>query len=220
MAGNSSSTASESFIVDMKDPKWPVIISFAGLGDQFQFRNMLSEMNVNVIYVRDLKHNWYLNGIPDIGNNVEEVKDFFVKKAKGNSSIKVITIGASAGGFAALLYGTLIQADVVMTFSPQTFVNRFRRLIYWDTRWKDRISEIYRGDKSNRNYLDLRPLVKNYIGSVQLFFDANHRLDSIHAKRLDFKNVTYFPSSEGGHTLAKHLKDSGKLKEYLENILQ
>jgi hypothetical protein len=216
----STLTKVESFILDIKNPDWPVVISFAGLGDEFQFRNILSGMNVNVIYIRDLKHHWYLNGLPDIGNDVNEVRAFFVEKIKANSFKRVITIGASAGGFAALLYGTLIQADVVMTFSPQTFVNRFRRLIYWDTRWKDRISEIYGGDKSNRNYLDLRPLVKNYSGSVQLFFDANHRLDSIHAKRLDFKNVTYFPSSEGGHTLAKHLKDNGKLKEYLENILQ
>lgn len=209
-----------SVLVDIRHADWPLIISFAGLGDQFQFRNILATLNVNVIYLRDLKHNWYLNGVPGVGNTVEEITNFLLDQKALYSFRKIITIGASAGGFAALLYGSRIGADVIMAFSPQTFMGKMQRLLYWDRRWEDRRREIYAGHKGNRAYLDLMPVLKKFEGEVQLFFDKNHRLDNRHARRVKLKHVTYFNFDEGGHTLAKYLKDSGKLMEYIQKVVQ
>lgn len=209
-----------SVLVDIRHSDWPLIISFAGLGDQFQFRNMLATLDVNVIYLRDLKHNWYLNGVPGVGNTVEEITTFLLGKKSQYSFRKIITIGASAGGFAALLFGSRIGADVIMAFSPQTFMDWFHRLFYWDRRWEDRRREIYAGDAGNRAYLDLKPVLEKFEGKVQLFYDKNHRLDNAHAKRVTLKQVAYFNFDEGGHTLAKHLKDNGKLIDYIQKALQ
>lgn len=208
-----------SMLIDIRNSQWPLIISFAGLGDQFQFAKSLDSLNVNVIYLRDLKHNWYLNGVPGIGGNVGQIAEFLNTKIKEGKYTKVITIGASAGGYAALLYGALLNANVILAFSPQTFIDHFHRLIYWDRRWQDRIAEIYSSTNVNRSYLDLKPLLKKYNGDVKLFFDKFHRIDAIHAKRLTIKNVTYFSSDIGGHALVKHLKENGKLKEYIEHAL-
>ncbi len=209
-----------SVLVDIRHNDWPLIISFAGLGDQFQFKNILSALDVNIIYLRDLRHNWYLNGVPGVGNNVEEITVFLSEQINQHSFRKIITVGASAGGFAALLFGSQIGADVIMAFSPQTFMDRFRRLLYWDRRWEDRRKEIYTGNASNRSYVDLKPVMKTFEGEVQLFYDKNHRLDKIHAKRLILKHVTRFNFDEGGHTLVKYLKDSGKLVSYIKHAIK
>jgi hypothetical protein len=206
-------------LVDIKNSTWPLVISFAGLGDEFQFRNTLAAFHVNVIYLRDLKHNWYLNGIPGAGANVEEIVSFLKDQISTCSPPKVITMGASAGGFASILYGTLLNANQIVAFSPQTFMNKFYRFLYFDRRWRDRRKQIYSGDVGNRKFLNLEPFVKSYRGSIQIFYDGTHRLDRVHATRLNFPQVKLLSFNKGGHALARSLKDDGQLNELIENIL-
>jgi hypothetical protein len=209
-------------LLDIKNFDWPLVISFAGLGDEFEFRKTFSSLEANVIYIRDLSHNWYLNGIPDVGESVNEICDYFINKIKqyNPNGNKVITIGASAGGFAAILFGSLIDVNQAVAFSPQSFMDKFHRTLYYDYRWKDRVKQIYGGVKTNRQYLDVKPFVKNFSGNVDLFYDKNHRLDYLHGRRIRYKNVIHFQSKNGGHNLVRELRDSGKLIEYIESIIK
>jgi hypothetical protein len=220
MEGEQKEIHEGSVLVDIRNQHWPLIISFAGLGDQFQFRNILSDFEVNTIYLRDLKHNWYLNGVPQGGETVEEIVSFLKGYIEEWKFPKVVTIGASAGGYGALLFGALLNVNSVMALSPQTFINPLRRLLFWDRRWSDRMRQIYNGSKSNKQYFDLNKVLINFGGFINIFYDEKHRLDRTHAKRIKSKNVTLFSSDKGGHTLAKHLKDSGLLKKYISDILK
>ena len=40
-----------------------------------------------------------------------------------------MTIGASSGGFGALLYGNLIEADYMIALNPQTVLNEKRKAL-------------------------------------------------------------------------------------------
>lgn len=68
------------------------------------------------IFVRDVCKQWYLIGINHIINSPKRLLDFLQKETTG---YQVITVGSSAGGYAATLYGSLLHAAKIMAFNPQ-----------------------------------------------------------------------------------------------------
>jgi pimeloyl-ACP methyl ester carboxylesterase len=205
--------------ISFKDKRLPLVIAFAGLGGNFQFVNTLASYDVNVIFLRDLKRNWYLNGIPGAGETVSDIVEFLKNEIEKAGSNKVIAIGASAGAYAALLYGARLQADTIIAFSPQTFLGPLRRILYLDYRWKTRMKQIYEGRKKNEVYYDLKPWLKQFNGEAKLLYDASHRLDRFHAARLKQNNIEHIRFAIGGHGLVKYLKESGELKTLLATAL-
>jgi hypothetical protein len=68
------------------------------------------------IFIRDIFKQWYLRGINSEINTPAKLFDFLIKETNG---YKVIIVGCSAGGYASVLYGSLLQAEKVLAFSPQ-----------------------------------------------------------------------------------------------------
>lgn len=68
------------------------------------------------IFIRDIFKQWYLAGINININTPEKLIEFLKKETKG---YKVITIGSSAGGYAAMLYGSFINTQFTLAFNPQ-----------------------------------------------------------------------------------------------------
>lgn len=68
------------------------------------------------IFLRDVYKNWYQDGINSKLNSIEKVLNFLKEETRG---YKVITVGASAGGYAAILFGILLKAKYVLSFSAQ-----------------------------------------------------------------------------------------------------
>lgn len=68
------------------------------------------------IFVRDVCKQWYLTGVNHTINSPERLLDFFQKETAG---YQVITVGSSAGSYAATLYGVLLQAAKIMVFNSQ-----------------------------------------------------------------------------------------------------
>lgn len=206
--------------IDFKKDRLPLIISFAGLGEQFNFGNTLKDIEANVIYLRDVNHNWYLNGLEGVGDSVKEVTSFLRHKVEEYKALTVVTIGTSAGGFGAILYGHLLKASSVVAFSPQTFMNRWNCIRYLDYRWLDRVVQIYQGSVSNRGYLDLKWLIHNDKIAITLVYDKTHRLDAVHASRMQGATIKHLAQSGGGHTLVRGLKNSGVLGDLIKYSLQ
>lgn len=77
------------------------------------------------IYIRDIFKQWYLKGINEEINTPEKLLDFLKKETFG---YKIITVGSSAGGYAAVLYGSLLNAEKVLAFNAQFEINSL--LIY------------------------------------------------------------------------------------------
>ena len=68
------------------------------------------------IFVRDIFKQWYLAGINTKIDTPEKLTAFLREETKG---YHIVTIGSSAGGYAAALYGSLLNADYALTFNPQ-----------------------------------------------------------------------------------------------------
>lgn len=68
------------------------------------------------IFVRDVLKQWYLNGINSTVNSIESLCELLRSLTYGK---RIICIGASAGGYAAILLGCLLNAEKVIAFNPQ-----------------------------------------------------------------------------------------------------
>lgn len=68
------------------------------------------------IFLRDIKKQWYLTGVNKHIDTPEKLFHFLKSETEG---YKVIALGSSAGGFAAVLFGQLLNAECIFTFNGQ-----------------------------------------------------------------------------------------------------
>lgn len=213
-----------SVLVDATEGNDTLIITFGGILHRlpipvFEFFKSLDQFSVNKIFIRDFKQCWYTHGIEGISANTEETVTYLQALIEQFGKRKTIFIGNSAGAFAALLFGNLLNVSEVHAFSPQTFISSAPRLRHLDFRWKKEIKNL----KKKPPYLDLKKLFKEHKNTntiAYLYWDENHRLDNIHARRMGFKNIHLKPYKTGGHEVIKQLRDSGELFTIIEKAIQ
>lgn len=54
------------------------------------------------------------------------------------------------GGYGAILFGNMLEVDRVISFAPQSYINRWNRLINRERRWEKQIRNIYFFQKKER----------------------------------------------------------------------
>lgn len=106
------------------------------------------------IFLRDVNKQWYLSGINDQIDTPDKLLSFLKAETEG---FGIVTVGSSAGGYAAILYGILLGATQVMAFNAQLEINS---LLETDERRNPLIFRLK--DSPERKYYDLMPLVKEY----------------------------------------------------------
>lgn len=193
-----------------------------GLGiPPFEFFRVTQGLDARRIFARDLRQTWYLSGIEGLGSRPDDAAQA-LGAVVGAGSARVVTSGNSAGGFGAILYGTLIGADVVHAFSPQTVLTRSARAAWLDLRWLRQMHAVHRLDGVPPAQLDLRAFLtgRERVPQIHLHYCDAHRLDRLHAERLgEVSNVRLHPHPEGGHRLVTVLRDAGTLRSILEDAL-
>ena len=68
------------------------------------------------IFIRDIFKQWYLEGINAELDSPEKIFEWLKGETKG---YEVVTVGSSAGGYSAVLYGSLLKAQKVIAFNAQ-----------------------------------------------------------------------------------------------------
>lgn len=197
-----------------------LIISFSGLngwlGGMFNSRYpfIIGEMITNKIFIMDKSNSWYHNGIDGLTRNIQESIDLIKDMIKDKKYSKILCVGASMGGYMALLTGRLIGATNIIAFSPQTFLDEENRKKHGDTRWIDEIKKMYDTDKS---YLDLKELYKDKIKNmkVEIHYSKNIKLDKIHAKHPDNKKIKLIGYNDADHYIAVYLHKKGALEKII-----
>lgn len=107
-----------------------IIVTFSGRQQGlatltlFEFTNFLDTTFpfYDKIYCKDEKVKWYNQGLTDLTSNVDETVDFLRHKITGYKH--AIFIGASMGGYAALLFGSILNVDAIVAFRPQTYISK------------------------------------------------------------------------------------------------
>ena len=145
------------------------------------------------IFIRDIKKQWYLGGINAQINSPEKMFEFLEKETKNH---KVITIGSSAGGYAAVLYGQLLGAERIYTFNGQFELNS---LLLSSQESIDPLIFRYCNDDGLRPYYDLKHIIKNpekifYFASAYSDWD---KAQSTHIRDLGI-NTIFFNTGHHG----------------------
>lgn len=195
----------------------PLIIAFGGISSGlgipvFEFKNLLtSHFKCHFIFIRDLNQSWYLDEYIETSlNNIKNTIN------KINYS-KIITIGVSMGGYASILFGTLLNVNHILAFCPQTFINIENRKKYNDSRWENRINKIHLKN-INIEYYDLYSLDFSKT-NIKIFYGKLDKLDKIHSLRLNNKKNIIIKECEGDHNFIKILKANNKLHDIINSVI-
>jgi hypothetical protein len=204
-----------------------LLVSFGGINQGlgipvFEFFNSITSLKCDKIFFRDFKQMWYQQGIDEDINGLIDFKDFIGKKIQNKKYKKIVFVGNAMGGYAAILFGYLLNVDNIISFAPQTFIDWKNRLIFWDRRWRKQMEIVYRNMNKYPEYFDLKKhlqITQEYTCKIDVYYSSKHRLDKLHAERLkSLKNVSLHPYSNGGHGVVKTLRDSGELQLILSGL--
>ncbi len=126
------------------------------------------------------------------------------------------------GGYAAILFGCLLDADQVLAFSARTLVDGQRRDICVSDRGFELVQAVSRLRRAQRQYFDLRPIIEqSKARGVNLYYASDLRADKWHAERLEgLPNVTLHRFEMGGHSMIRTLRDRGDPAEMLASAVE
>lgn len=202
-----------------------LLITFAGISGAiglypFEFFKTTHGFEIDKIFIRDLEQSWYHKGMKGISDSIETTAKYLKSIIKSHNYKKVVCLGNSMGGYAAIVIGYLIKADIVLAFAPQTFLDTKNRQKYGDNRWEEQISALPEG--VDKNYLDLSKLLisPNDKIKINIYYSLDERIDVEHVNKIKkCKNVNLYPYKDGGHQLVQLLRKNGDLYRILRNTL-
>src|SRR5918998_5958042 len=131
-------------VLDLATDSSTLLVLFGGIAGGvsipvFEFFRLTSGFPAKKAFLRDPRRGWYQLGIPGVGDSAADVRAFLSAVIERARAERVVMAGASAGGFAALLFGSWCGADEVIAFSPQTLVDTENRRLGGDSRWSQQI---------------------------------------------------------------------------------
>ena len=78
--------------------------------DYYEWKKIRVKNAQKEIFVRDIYKQWYVTGINQNVNSVDRVYELLKVETRG---MRVVTIGATAGGYMSVLMGSLLKAEFV-----------------------------------------------------------------------------------------------------------
>jgi hypothetical protein len=183
-----------------------LIVSFGGMGRKFggimpfEFLNFLTKHfnNIDKHFYTDIHGEWYHKGIDGISTSIDETVIYlkrYIYKYKN-----VIFLGVSAGGYAAILFGSLLNVNKVLAFVPQTKLNR----------------------KLYKNYNNLNYVINNKT-KYHIYADSevtgsnitNHHIS--HCENIDKHPNVYLVRKDGVDV--KVMRDNGELLIIIKGVV-
>src|ERR687898_1897347 len=158
-------------VLDLETESRTLLVLFGGIAGGvrmpvFEFFRLTSGFTAKKVFLRDPRRGWYQLGIPGVGDSPAAVRDLLSAAIERARAERVVMAGASAGGFAAILFGTWCAADEVIAFSPQTFVDEENRRLAGDTRWPEQIEVLLQEVDSRSATLDLLDVLPDTPGKT------------------------------------------------------
>ena len=194
------------------------VIIFSGFGaglmprrTLFNYMSMMGKYNYNKIFMRDPRQVWYHWGIEGITRNVEGTAEYLTEEIAKRGITKIATLGTSGGGYAALMFGWLLSADVVHAFSPQTVLEDDH----------PRFKVLREDAEVCPQYFDVQPLLADPNGKTEfhIYYCVTAPRDKLQAERLQgLPNTHLHRYEEGGHALAAVLTRDGTLDKIIASM--
>lgn len=193
------------------------VIAFGGLSSGIgmppaEFLKTFTSKQVNTVFVKDFKQCWYQRGLLGLSDDIYATVDVIKKQLPENQK-SIYTIGTSAGGYAAILFGILLGVDKILAFGPQTILTRpiFRQFKSIESNQQD--------VDFNGEFCNLKQLLEatDYKGSIHIHYPKNNSIDKAEAEHLmHFECVHLHPWDTDIHNIAGWLKQQKMLNNILD----
>ncbi len=217
-----------SLSLDTDSDSRTLLLTLGGLGSSgrvpsFEFGSITREIPVKRLFVRDPHQSWYHRGMPQDGTTLATVAESLRELLAPHDVNRLVVAGNSAGGYAALVFGTLLGADTVLSFAPQTVLDCEILAQMDDHRWDHLLRPLAAQGALEARWIDLRlalPQARHADTRYKIYFDETIQGDRLHAERLSgLVGVQLYRFGRGGHYLARDLRDCGALERVLREAL-
>jgi hypothetical protein len=214
--------------LDMDRDSSTLLVAFGGMQGQlgmppFEFFKASGDIPVKRLFIRDLRQAWYHRGLPGQGDHLEDVAAWLRELLAGNRVERLVMAGNSAGGYAALLFGALLEADIVLGFAPQTVIDLGVLAAMGDHRWDEQLRDLTAEGVIEQRFADLSfalPQARTGNTRFELYFDETFDTDRQHAERLAaVEGVELHRLQGGAHGIARDMRESGQLDLVLQRAL-
>ena len=208
-------------------PGTELVIVFSSMGGaydhyRYEFLKLTRDYDCSRVFCRDTERVWYHLGTGGGVNSIPALKEKLAGLILELQPSKVSCLGASTGGFAAILFGHLLKVDTVHAFGPQTFLSKelWEHYNHPTDVWADEIAKTrsLELDPSFR-YFDLREVLEedNKITSYHFHLCYEHRVDKLHEEHVRFcPGVCFHYHDCEVHSVAAYLKEEGCLENVIE----
>jgi len=214
-------TSGQSTIIDLSHSSDIMIIAFGAIGNinnaeaPFEFVKVLKNLNVSKVFLRDINRSWYHAGMHDISNDIEGTVSFLKEKIQHSGAKRVICMGNSMGGYAALLFGILLKADYILTFAPQTSLENIDLIGS-----KQQIKYVH--NHFPNTYFDINELLTTSLNTsaIHIYYDPSIIKDKVHAMHISRYSNVYLHECDGlGHILHYSLMKTGEFQLILFRLM-
>lgn len=214
--------------LDMDSDSRALLVTFGGMRSlvgipTFEFVRLTSEIPVKRLFVRDPRQSWYHRGMPKHGRSLASVAEAVGDLIAGHDVERLVMVGNSAGGYGALVFGTLLSADAVFAFAPQTVLDPRLLAEMNDHRWDDLLAPLIKKGALEERWSDLSVALPEALRAdtrYNVYFDQHILGDRLHAERIrDVEGVRLYRFGRGGHNLVRALRDCGALERMLRAAL-
>ncbi|MEQ1950995.1 hypothetical protein [Mesorhizobium sp. CN2-181] len=188
-------------VIPRDSKKLAIFFSGTGVEDhRFHWWKMGQRIDASIIYVNNGRNEWYMRGIPGIGDTYKATVAGFKSWAKALGASDIYTCGGSMGGSGALIYGVPLGARVLgMGFETRLdypFGNVKRLMV------RDFVPE----------FTDFRPLVAKAKQRIIVYSGESEPVDLISAAHIaDLPMVETVTLRGVGHGPPAHLRNRGRL---------
>ena len=231
------------WLLEGTEPGLPLIISFgfyyADGNPLFDFYGRLKKIALvsgraaNHLFVRDLSQRWYLRGIASLGADVDSTVAALREIIAPLAPSSITTMGQSMGAYGAILYGTLLGVDRMITFGPLSCFDGPRWELMKDSRWKPIRENLVATGPQIAPYDDLAGLLRNLRGkrpALDIFYGMvgddhlpthlNIGHDVAHAMRFEgIDKITLLPVPMSAHAVVEYFRQHGVITDVLLNRL-
>jgi acetyl esterase/lipase len=215
--------------LEMQSESRTLLIAFGGMRGAeigipaFEFAAATDGLPVKRLFVRDLRQAWYQRGVPEYGDTLQSVADGLRAFVERHEVDRLVMAGNSAGGYAALAFGTMLGADAVLSFAPQTVLDLDVLAAIGDHRWDAQLVPIVTAGRLDADWMDLGtaiPRARAERTRYEVFVDEQLTVDRLHAERLEaVEGLRLYRFGKGGHGLVRALREAGALQRLLGRAL-
>lgn len=206
-----------------------LLVVFAGMGIQnkpptFIFHNSLLKYKCDKLFLRDFSRTWFMSN-PKTGKSLDGLMKLIRTKIKPRHK-RLITIGASSGGFTSILVGHLMGMHECIAFAPQTTIDPVEMGRMGDNRWENNARKVVRSaNKKDRKYFNLKKITSSKAFRMKTTIYLTAAMDEKHADLISSTNPCITKNVYVGkqkysnpHLTALIMKQEGDLQPVFDGL--